>query len=70
MSRHHDRTTHTGHVANAVMAEATRPTDEQIRSRAYEKFRNRNGEPGDAVTDWLQAERELVAERTAAVSKH
>ncbi len=36
-----------------------RPTEEQIRSRAYEIFLRRNGGPGDAHSDWLQAEREL-----------
>jgi len=30
-----------------------------IRCRAYEIFLGRNGGPGDAVSDWVQAEREL-----------
>ncbi len=34
-------------------------TDEQIRQRAYEIYRRRNGGPGDARSDWLQAEAEL-----------
>jgi hypothetical protein len=35
--------------------------DDQIRARAYDIYqrRMRSGEPGDALTDWLQAEREL-----------
>jgi hypothetical protein len=32
-----------------------------IAVRAFEIFEARNGEPGDAVSDWLQAERELRA---------
>lgn len=35
------------------------PTHEQISQRAYEIYVSR-GTPGDAVADWLQAERELV----------
>ncbi|MGD8452413.1 MAG: DUF2934 domain-containing protein [Phycisphaerae bacterium] len=34
-------------------------TDDQIRQRAYEIFLARNGGPGDASSDWAQAEREL-----------
>jgi len=34
-------------------------TDEQIRSRAYEIYLARSGAPGDALSDWVQAEREL-----------
>jgi hypothetical protein len=38
-------------------------TDDSIRTRAYELYvqRRRNGNPGDAASDWLQAERELKA---------
>ena len=36
-------------------------TDEQIRVRAYEIFRTRGGARGDAIADWLEAERELSA---------
>jgi hypothetical protein len=32
--------------------------DEQIRGRAYELYIERGSQPGDGVTDWLQAERE------------
>jgi hypothetical protein len=38
------------------------PTEEQIRARAFEIFQRRNGGPGDAHADWLQAERELTEE--------
>jgi hypothetical protein len=34
-------------------------TGERIRARAYETFKSRNGGPGNAASDWLQAEREL-----------
>ncbi|MEK6702593.1 MAG: DUF2934 domain-containing protein [Planctomycetota bacterium] len=36
-------------------------TPEQIRIRAYEVYRARctSGSPGDAVSDWAQAEREM-----------
>jgi hypothetical protein len=35
------------------------PTSEQISERAYELFEARGREPGVALDDWLQAEREL-----------
>lgn len=38
------------------------PTEEQIRARAFEIYLGRNGGPGDAHSDWMQAERELIAE--------
>ncbi|MBK9121365.1 MAG: DUF2934 domain-containing protein [Phycisphaerales bacterium] len=37
-------------------------TEEQIRARAYEIFQRRNGAPGDAQGDWLQAVQELTTE--------
>lgn len=36
-----------------------RPSEEKIRVRAYEIYLARNGEGGDEVADWLQAEHEL-----------
>ena len=39
-----------------------RPTQDDIARRAYEISQQRNGEPGDALSDWLQAERELIAD--------
>lgn len=38
------------------------PTHQQIEQRAFEIFLARNGAPGDAHSDWLQAERELRTE--------
>jgi Protein of unknown function (DUF2934) len=35
------------------------PGREEIRRRAYEIFLARDGATGDAVSDWLQAKREL-----------
>jgi hypothetical protein len=36
------------------------PTQEQIQLRAYEIFLERNGAPGNALEDWVRAERELT----------
>ena len=33
--------------------------EQEIRTRAYEIYLERGGQPGDEVDDWLQAEREL-----------
>lgn len=35
------------------------PSQEEIRRRAYEIYLERDGLPGDALDDWLRAEREL-----------
>jgi len=45
---------------------ASRPTEQQIASRAHQIFLERGGTPGCDLDDWLQAEREL----TAAVKPH
>ena len=37
-----------------------RPTESQIRARAYEIFLERGGQPGHDTDDWLQAEYELM----------
>jgi hypothetical protein len=38
-----------------------RPTEEQIQQRAYEIYLQRQGAPGNPLQDWIQAERELLA---------
>lgn len=45
------------------------PTEDQIRARAFEIYRRRmeRGLPGDAVSDWLQAERELTSPSTGPI---
>ncbi len=37
-------------------------TEDDVRLRAYEIYLKRGTDPGDEVSDWLQAERELRAE--------
>jgi len=37
-------------------------TEDDIRLRAYELYIERGAIPGDEVSDWLQAERELLAD--------
>ncbi|MCC7010021.1 MAG: DUF2934 domain-containing protein [Acidobacteria bacterium] len=39
------------------------PTDDEIARRAYEIFESRDELGGDAMADWLQAERELKLQR-------
>ena len=41
------------------------PTEAEIRQRAHEIYLARNGAPGNAVLDWLQAECELRGRRVA-----
>ena len=40
-------------------AAADSPRLEEIRTRAYEIYMERGGQPGHDLDDWLQAEREL-----------
>lgn len=41
-------------------AGVVRPTDEEIRLRAYQLFLQRDGRGGDPLEDWLRAESELI----------
>ena len=41
-----------------------RPSDEEIRARAYELYLERGGMGGNEVEDWLRAETELRKPRT------
>lgn len=49
--------------ADVVDIAASGPTEEEIRQHAHEIYLNRNGAPGNAELDWLQAEAELRARR-------
>ena len=40
--------------------QVNRPTEEQIRNRAYEFYLQRGCQPGHDRNDWLQAEQELL----------
>jgi Protein of unknown function (DUF2934) len=39
--------------------------EEEIRRRAYEIYLGRGEEPGYEIEDWLQAEREFMADRSS-----
>ena len=43
------------------VAEAAKPTYEEIALRAYHIYVERGSTPGDPMQDWLQAEQELTA---------
>lgn len=55
------RTEHTLAMEEANSRE--HPSEERIRQRAYEIHRARGGGSGQELDDWLQAERELLAEQ-------
>jgi hypothetical protein len=42
------------------------PTKDQIEARAYELYLQRGGEDGQALEDWLIAEKELELEHSKA----
>ena len=55
------------------------PSQEQVRAHAYQIFKERGGEPGHDMDDWLQAEYELLQlpvhrivemEHSAPASRH
>ena len=52
-------TTRSTEQPGAAARASTVVTPERVRARAYEIFLARNGGDGDALADWLQAEREL-----------
>jgi hypothetical protein len=43
---------------------------ERVRARAYEIFLSRRGAPGDPVSDWLQAEREITKPDRERLESH
>jgi hypothetical protein len=46
-----------------VVAAVKQPTHEQIAERAHQLYLKRGFGPGDATSDWLEAERQLKAGR-------
>ena len=48
-------------VTQRVEPKQSTITEDDVRLRAYEIYLERGGIPGDEVSDWLQAERELLA---------
>ena len=69
MSRHnHQKSTHETLTSTAAVSSGTtlardkrsQPAADQIRLRAYEISQARKGGPGDALSDWIQAEQEAT----------
>jgi hypothetical protein len=55
-----------GRAADSTAKQAASVTPERIRTRAYEIFLARRGNDGDALADWLLAERELTSSHLPA----
>jgi len=66
-SAHDDRPFQKDEAATPPKGRLHSPTREQIRQRAHEIHKARGGGPGQELDDWLQAEREFVAEQERAV---
>jgi len=67
MERNSKTTSPKPQKAAPVVAEPIhRSTDEEIQQRAFEKYCARQGKAGDALHDWLEAERELSVPRRGA----
>jgi hypothetical protein len=41
--------------------------EDEIRLRAYYRYVQRDGEPGDAISDWLEAESDVLGRRATGV---
>jgi hypothetical protein len=52
--------------SKARTSRSASPSAEQIQMRAYEIYLERHGAPGNALGDWIQAERELLAKPVKA----
>jgi hypothetical protein len=48
--------------SEASIQESTRPSEDRIRQRAYERYQERGGDHGRDTDDWLEAEREVAGE--------
>jgi len=66
MSEQRDKTS-----ASQPQTAEGRPTHDEIELRAYQLYVERGGADGEDLGDWLQAERELIAnyERTSQKAK-
>lgn len=40
------------------------PSREEIAMRAYQIYQERNGAPGDELSDWIMAERQLMEQKS------
>jgi len=47
--------------SKVAMMQASVPSQDRIRERAYELYEGRGCEPGQAEQDWLRAEREIAS---------
>ena len=52
-----------------AVAQKSKPTQDQIATRAYEIYLERGATPGDPMQDWLQAEHELSTSSKKSRSK-
>ena len=46
-------------IAGTATLDTSIPTEDEIRTRAYERYLQRGGSHGQDFDDWLEAEREL-----------
>jgi DUF2934 family protein len=52
------------HVVEKARNGKYHPTREEIALRAYQIYQERDGAPGDELTDWIMAERQLTEQKT------
>ena len=54
-----------GRQTRTLTAETPDVSQDAVARRAFELYRARNGQPGDPLSDWLLAERELKSQVTS-----
>jgi hypothetical protein len=54
-----------GRQTRTLTAETPDVSQDAVARRAFELYRARNGQPGDPLSDWLLAERELKNQVTS-----
>lgn len=65
MSRTHQQHAESTQVNERAPANRDTSVDDRVRTRAYAIYLSHEGGPGDALGDWLQAEREISGKASA-----
>jgi len=69
MSRKHQQHAKSTQTNESAPANGDTSVEDRVRNRAYEIYLSREGGPGDALGDWLQAEREIGGETSASTDE-
>lgn len=65
MSKKHERHAKAPPTDERAVTHDEVSVEDLVRKRAFEIYLSREGGPGDALGDWLQAEREIIGDPSA-----